>query len=346
MRLLPKSLVGRNALFVTLILIANQLLWFGVIRPVVFNRYVRAEQVYHPAGMLRLYVELEWGAFALLTSTVGVYVIFYWLRRQLQSVVGAARVLESGRTPPALPVGGPEEIRELSRGFNRLASNLETLEADRRLMLVGISHDLATPLTRLRLGLELLQIKGDLTQVGGMVQDVEEMNAILTQFKDYARNGREEQPEEADFNQMAAEVCERYVAAGNTIRSNFAPLPPLTCQPLAMRRLVVNLVDNAARYGSNDVQVSTRLQGDKLVFAVSDRGPGIVSTDPNNLVKPFAREGASRRTPLGAGLGLSIVDRIARAHGGGLHLRNRDGGGLEATVTLPYLLEEQSLENR
>ena len=327
MTLLPKSLVGRNALFVTLILMANQFLWFGVVRPVVFNPYVQAEQVHHPEGILRLYLELEWGAFALLTSTLGVYVIFYWLRRQLHSVVSAAKVLESGQTPPPLPETGPDEIRELSRGFNRLATNLETLEADRRLMLVGISHDLATPLTRLRLGLELLQIKGDITQVAGMVHDVEDMNAILTQFKDYARDGKEEQPAAADFNQIVAEVCERYAGSGHAIRSNFAPLPAVNCQPLAIRRLVVNLVDNAARYGSKDVQVSTRLESDKLIFAVLDRGPGIVSTDPNNLVKPFAREGASRSTPLGAGLGLSIVDRIARAHGGGLHLQNRHGGG-------------------
>jgi two-component system osmolarity sensor histidine kinase EnvZ len=335
--LLPKSLVGRNALFVTLILIVNQFLWFGFVRPAVFNRYVQAEQVHHPEGLLRLYVELEWGTFALLTSTVGAYVIFYWLRRQLQSVVRAARMLGSGQAPPRLPETGPEEIRELSHGFNQLAGNLETLEADRRLMLVGISHDLATPLTRLRLGLELMQIKGDLTQIPGMIRDVEDMNAILAQFKDYARSGKEEQLAAVDFNQIVADVCGRYIAAGNAIRSDFGQLPVITCRPLAMRRLVTNLVDNAARYGSRDFEVSTRVEGGKLVFAVVDRGPGIVSTDPNHFVKPFAREGLSRGTPLGAGLGLSIVDRIAKAHGGDLYLQNRDGGGLAVTVTLPCL---------
>jgi len=335
MKLLPKSLVGRNALFVTLILIANQFLWLGIVRPAVFNRYVQAQQVHHPEGILRLYVELEWGALALLTSTAGVYVIFYWLRRQLQSVVGVARVLGSGQTPARLSETGPEEVRELSRGFNQLADNLEALEADRRLMLVGISHDLATPLTRLRLGLELLELKGDLSQVAGMIHDVEDMNAILAQFKDYARSGKEEQSSSADFNQIVADVCARYNTAGSTIRSDFGPIPSLTCRPLAMRRLVTNLIDNATRYGLRDVRVSTSLESDRLVFAVLDRGPGIVSTDPNALIKPFAREGTSRGTSLGAGLGLSIVDRIARAHGGDLQLHNRDGGGLAATVTLP-----------
>ena len=337
MRLLPRSLVGRNALFVTLILMVNQFLWFGVVRPVVFNRYVQAEQAHHPEGILRLYVELEWGACALITSTIGVYVIFYWLRRQLQSVVSAARILGSGRAPPRLTETDPEEIRELSRGFNQLAANLEALEADRRLMLIGISHDLATPLTRLRLALELLELKGDLSQVAGMIQDVDDMNAILLQFKDYARSGKEEPPAPTDFNQIVADVCARYISAGSTIRPDFAPLPTLTCRPLAMRRMVTNLVDNAARYGLHDVEVSTRLESGSLVLAVLDRGPGITSTDPNNLVKPFARVGASRGTPLGAGLGLSIVDRIARVHGGDLRLENRDGGGLAATVKLPCL---------
>jgi two-component system osmolarity sensor histidine kinase EnvZ len=335
MKLAPRSLVGRNALFVTLILVANQILWFGVVRPVVFNRYVQAEQVHHPEGILRFYLELEWGAFALLSSTVGVYVIFYWLRRQLQSVVSAARALGAGQVPPRLTETGPEEIRQLSRGFNQLATNLEALEGDRRLMLVGISHDLATPLTRLRLGLELLELKGDLTQIAGMIHDLDDMNAILAQFKDYARSGKEEQLAAADFNQIVADVCDRYSAAGITIRPDFAPLPTLTCRPLAMRRLVTNLVDNAARYGLQEVEVSTSLKGGKLVLAVLDRGPGVVSMDPNQLVKPFAREGASRGTPIGAGLGLSIVDRIAKSHGGDLRLQNRDGGGLAATVTLP-----------
>jgi two-component system osmolarity sensor histidine kinase EnvZ len=102
--------------------------------------------------------------------TIGVYIIFYWLRRQLQSLLAAARTLGEGNTPAPLPETGTEEIRELSRGFNQLAVNLEVLESDRRLMLVGISHDLSTPLTRLRRAIELAQIKSDVDQLPGMNQ--------------------------------------------------------------------------------------------------------------------------------------------------------------------------------
>ena len=335
MRVFPKSLIGRTALFVTLLLIANQFLWIAVVRPIVFNRYVQAYQVYHPAGVLRLYVELEWGLFALLTSTLGVYVIFFWMRRQLQSVIRAARDLGNGRTPAPLAETGPVEIRELSRGFNQLARNLDALEADRRLMLAGISHDLSTPLTRMRLALELLQLKADPSQAAGMLEDLEDMNGILKQFADYARSGQEEAPVSGDFNRVVADLCRRYRATGIAVSTDLAEMPEFTFRPLAIRRLVSNLLDNAVRYGVRDIRVTTRRADGSVALKVLDRGPGIRSADPNALIKPFAREDPARGAQLGAGLGLSIVERIARIHGGDLHLRNRVGGGLEATVTLP-----------
>jgi two-component system osmolarity sensor histidine kinase EnvZ len=335
-RLLPKSLVGRNALFLTLILILNDFLWFELVRPAVYERYVQPYQIYHPKGILRFLVDAEWALFALVVCTVGVYIIFYWLRRQLQSLLGAARILGDGHMPAPLPETGPQEIRELSRGFNQLALNLEALEADRRLMLVGISHDLSTPLTRLRLAIELMQMKPDVNQVPGMIQDIEEMNGILVQFADYAKTGKDEEPVLGDFNHVVADVCQRYVAVGKDVRSNLAILPAFGFRPLAIRRLVTNLVDNAARYADGDgIEVSTRYLDGNVTLSVLDHGPGIQSMDPNSLVKPFARENIARGTQLGAGLGLSIVDRIAKTHGGILVLCNRPERGLAATVAIP-----------
>lgn len=335
MRLLPKSLVGRNALFLTLILIVNDFLWFAVVRPVVFDRFVPPYQIHHPQGLLRFYVDLEWAAFACVVCTVGVYIVFYWLRRQLHSLISAARILGDGRTPALLPETGPEEIRELSRGFNQLALNLETLDSDRRLMLAGISHDLSTPLTRLRLAVELVEMNADLTQIPGMIQDIEDMKGILVQFTDYAKTGKEEDAVLANFNQVVAEVCQRYVAVGKVIRSELASVPAFRFRALAIRRLITNLVDNAAPYGGGYIEVNTRHDDGTVTLIVLDHGPGIRSTDPNSLIKPFARENIARGLQLGAGLGLSIVDRIARAHGGRLALSNRAAGGLAATVTLP-----------
>lgn len=334
MRLLPKSLVGRTVLFVSLVLIANQFLWFAVVRPLVFNRFVAADQVIHPVGVLRIYVDIEWLVFALISSSIGAYLIFFWLRRQLKNVVLAARTMGTGETPPRLDESGPEEVRALSRGFNQMAINLEKLEADRRLMLVGISHDLSTPITRLRLALELLSLKSEVAGAEGMVDDLEEMNAIIKQFSDFARTGKEETPATADLNLIVAEVCRRYRAIGKSVDTDLGEIPPMLFRPLAIRRLVTNLVDNALRYGIKDVRVTTTTDEDIITLTVSDRGPGTTLAVPNGLIKPFFRENEARGSHLGAGLGLTIVDRIARDHSGELSLANRPEGGMIATVTL------------
>jgi two-component system osmolarity sensor histidine kinase EnvZ len=340
MRFIPKSLVGRNALLLTVILILNNFLWIAVVRPAVYERYVQPYQIYHPKGTLRFLVDAEWALFALIVCTIGVYIIFYWMRRQLQNLLNAARILGRGRMPPPLPETGPEEIRDLSRGFNQLALNLETLESDRRLMLVGISHDLSTPLTRLRLAIELMPMKPDVNQLPGMIQDIEEMNGILVQFADYAKTGKEEEPALGDFNLVVAEVCQRYVSAGKVVHADLARIPAFNFRALAVRRLVTNLIDNAARYGSSEIEVNTRYHGGLVTLSVLDQGPGIQSVDPNTLIKPFAREDVARAAQLGAGLGLSIVDRIAKTHGGSLTLGNRPKGGLAATVTIPVGSED------
>jgi len=332
--LLPKSLVGRNALFVTVILILNNVLWFGLVRPAFFNRFVDPEQVYHPEGILRLYVDVEWAVFALVVCTLGAYVIFFWLRRQLQSVVSAARILGKGQTPQPIAETGPEEIRELSRGFNQLVHNLDSLDADRRFMLAGISHDLSTPLTRLRLAVELMQMKGDVNQVDEMIQDIEEMNAILMQFTDFVKSGKDEDPALGDFNQIVADICQRYIATGKAVHLETGFVPTFNFRTLAIRRLVTNLIENAARYSTGMIEVTTRSAEGSIFLHVGDRGPGIWM-DPQNLIKPFVRENAARGSQAGAGLGLSIVDRIASIHGGELSLANRDGGGLVVTVALP-----------
>jgi two-component system, OmpR family, osmolarity sensor histidine kinase EnvZ len=181
-----------------------------------------------------------------------------------------------------------------------------------------------------------MQMKADVSQADDMIQDIEDMHGILVQFADYAKTGKEEEPLVGNFNQVVAEVCQRYAAAGKAIKPDLATLPAFRFRALAIRRLVTNLVDNASRYGAGDIEVITRFTEGTTVLTVRDRGPGIRSTDPNSLIKPFAREDIARGMQLGAGLGLSIVDRIAGAHGGVLVLCNRAGGGLEATVTLPF----------
>jgi len=261
----------------------------------------------------------------------GAYVIVFRLTRKLRYVTAAAKAIGRGEPPGILETSGPEEIRSLTEGFNQMSRDLMKLEADRRLMLAGISHDLRTPLTRLRLAVELDKNSNE----PAMVHDIEDMDVILRQFLDYARDGSEESPGEHDLDVLVQEAAQRFAARGQTIEIALGQVPPFAFRRNSIRRVLDNLVDNAVRYGKSGVCVETRL-GDGTVFVtVADHGPGIRSGDPADFIKPFAREDVSR-SERGAGLGLTIVDRVVRLHGGRLRLENADGGGLSVTIELPF----------
>jgi len=130
------------------------------------------------------------------------------------------------------------------------AVDLRKLDSDRRLLLAGISHDLRTPLTRLRIAVEMLSEHTDRTIAAGIVHDIEDMDSILRQFLDYARDGSEEQPSIGDFNAVVDDVCRRHAKDGASIKVDLGSVPSFAFRALAIRRAVANLVDNAVRYGA------------------------------------------------------------------------------------------------
>jgi two-component system osmolarity sensor histidine kinase EnvZ len=271
---------------------------------------------------------------AFVVSIGGAYLLIARLNRQLRAVVEASRAIGRGEVPAAMAVEGPEEIRELRRGFNQMSEGLQRLDAERRLMLAGISHDLRTPLVRLRLNVELSEPELASTTAGAMVRDIKEIDTILGQFLEFARNESDEPPQQSDLNAIVSEVCAGYRLSGHDVRMLLGPVGVANLRAVAVRRLITNLVDNGVRYGEKEIEVATsRNDDDHIVVTVADRGPGIRTGSPDALIKPFAREDVSRSKP-GSGLGLTVVDRIARAHGGSIKLMNRPDGGLLAVVTL------------
>lgn len=283
------------------------------------------------------FVPLIWTGALLLCSIIGAYLVIFGLSRQLRDVIKAARAIGQGESPAPLALTGPQEIRDLSRGFNQMAEGLKRLDAERRLMLAGISHDVRSPLARLRLGVEMLAGRRDAAIADSMIMDIEEMDAIITQFLDYARDGQEEEPQEGDLNRIALEVCARYEATGEQIGKDLDALPAFRFRKLAVRRMLANLLDNSVGYGGKSVLVTTRRLPGKVQITVADRGPGIEGLDASSLIKPFVRGNPSRGDKYGAGLGLTIADRIARLHGGELSLANREGGGLQVTIQIPIV---------
>jgi two-component system osmolarity sensor histidine kinase EnvZ len=270
---------------------------------------------------------------ALVVSSGGAYLLIAGLNRRLHVVVEASRAIGRGEVPAAIEVEGPEEIQELSRGFNQMSEGLQRQDAERRLMLAGISHDLRSPLVRLRLHVELGSPELNSTVADAMVRDIQEIDAILTQFLEFARNESEESARATDLNAIVSEVCAGYRLSGHDVKMVLGPVGLANLREVGVRRLIRNLVDNGVRYGEKDIEVATSRNDDHIVVAVADRGPGIRTGSPDALLKPFAREDISRSKP-GSGLGLTMVDKIARAHGGSVKLMNRPEGGLLVVVTL------------
>lgn len=199
-----------------------------------------------------------------------------------------------------------------------------------------MSHDLRTPLSRLRLAQELSRSQLPDFVNASMVSDIEEMDVIIDQFLDFARDGTNEAVNpHADLNALIEVLAQRYEKRGEPVTARFERLPALRLRPLAVQRMVSNLVDNALRYGSGPIEIETQRTSDGVVLRVLDRGPGIPPEEVGRVMQPFTRLDDARTDSSGAGLGLAIVDRVARMHGGKVELIPRPGGGLEARVELP-----------
>jgi two-component system osmolarity sensor histidine kinase EnvZ len=276
---------------------------------------------------------LGWGGLTLALALAGAFLIVLHLRRPLAALARAAAEIGRGRVPPPLAESGPAEIETVSRAFNQMARDLARLEDDRALILAGVSHDLRTPLARLRLGLEMAAVDPQLK--GGMTADIDEMDRIIGQFLDFARIASGEPPAPTDLAALARETAARYRELGHPLDEEIAPHLVLELRPLAVRRLISNLLDNAFRYGEADVRLRVAAADGRAVIEVLDRGPGIPPEEVARLRQPFTRLETARSGKGGSGLGLAIVDRIARMHGGTLELEQRAGGGLVARVVFP-----------
>ena len=278
---------------------------------------------------------IGWGALVLALALLGAYLIVSLINRPLRELTRSADEIGRGKTPPPVAESGPSEIQTLSRAFNRMATDLKRLDEERALLLAGVSHDLRTPLSRIRLGLELLDDKGDAALKAGMVQDIGDIDAAINQFLDFARiSDGEAAVADGDLNAIVREACERNARSGKAVTTRLETLPPLRLRPLAAQRLVANLVENALHHGNGQVEVATTVQNGSAVLEVLDRGPGIPPGEAERMLQPFTRLDTARSSS-GTGLGLAIVDRIARLHGGSVQLLAREGGGLRVRVELP-----------
>lgn len=276
------------------------------------------------------YLLVGWGVTVPLFAVIAGLLIARGLNRPLKRLEQVAAVVGRGDpVPPLNDRNGPEEINAVNRAFNRMTRELAQAQRDRALLLAGVSHDLRTPLTRMRLSAEFIDDE-ELSE--GIIGDIEDMDAILEQFIGFIRDGADEVASYEDINDLVEDVCSKF--DGPELHVQLRRVPRLMLKRLTFKRLLTNLMTNATKYGAPPVHVTTRLAGQDVVLTVRDHGPGIPDADIPTLLQPFSR-GEKARTVTGSGLGLAIVKRIVDMHHGQVKLANHSGGGLEVEIRLP-----------
>ncbi|NGZ68457.1 two-component system sensor histidine kinase EnvZ [Vibrio aestuarianus subsp. cardii] len=267
---------------------------------------------------------------------VGGWLFIRLQNRPLIALEKAAKAVGRGDHPPPLPVKGASEIRSVTVAFNQMSQGIQALEEDRALLMAGISHDLRTPLTRIRLATEMMSPQ-DSYLAEGIISDTEECNEIISQFMDYLKPVNIQTFEKVDLNEIANDVAT--AEGGYEIKidvSLHSSMQTAFGNPIAIKRAVSNLVVNAIRYGNGWVKVSTGTTADNKMawICVEDNGPGIEPSQVSKVFEPFTR-GDTARGSEGTGLGLAIVKRIVGQHHGSVTVRNRSEGGLKAQISFP-----------
>ena len=277
------------------------------------------------------------GGGALLTWLVSLFEVRRVVR-PLARLSVAVDDVGRGQNPSALPEDGPKEIATLARAFNRMSSDLQELAKNRTVMVAGISHDLRTPLTRLELAVEMLDEDSDPQLVAGIRRDLAAMNSLIGQFLDFSKGLEDARPVQLDLWQAIEEQVADLRRDGIGVHLGGCGAPcPYIADPVALRRLLANLLENAAHYGGS-APIDVELQCDQHAVAVSisDRGPGIPADQVEAVFQPFHRlETARSNRTGGSGLGLAIARQLAIKHGWTIELLPRDGGGTVAKVRLP-----------
>ena len=284
---------------------------------------------------------LGWIGIALVLATAAALALSRVVNRPLANLARSIEQLARGESPPVLREDAPTELAAVNRSFNRMAADLAALEQDRAEALAGISHDIRTPLTRLRMEIEMSGV--DAATRESMADEIDRIDAIVRQFVEFARPAAAQAPTRVDVAATIDSVLGGFRNGPDGARLALVATVPAGTGwrgvPTTLERIVANLIENARRYGAQAdgavrVEIAARRIGRTLELTVRDHGPGVPADALERLTRPFTRLDAERSSHGGAGLGLAIVARLARRHGGDLRLELPTGGGLRVRVRL------------
>jgi len=284
---------------------------------------------------------LGWLSVMLVLSLIVAAFISGLINQPLSQLAFAARSMARGQQPEPLPETGSSEIIEANRSFNQMMQDLNRVESDRALILAGISHDLRTPLARMQLEIEMAHLSDE--EKLGMQSDIQQMDAIIGQFLDYARPA--EATEFATVVDISTLLTDAIREAARRPDVHITPEIDENIRVMGntteLSRVISNLLENARRYGKTqstdmcNIETTCHASEGKAIIEILDHGAGVPEADIERLLRPFTRLDTARSQANGAGLGLAIVDRVVKRHGGTLELSNRDTGGLTVRIALP-----------
>lgn len=300
--------------------------------------------VQHPAGAY------DWGrvlAYSLPVTTVPVLlIVMFFIGRVVRPVKTLAQATERvrrGEWIAPLPLQGPLEARELTAAFNSMQASIARHVEGRTRMLAAVSHDLNTPITELRLQLELLEV-GSVRD--DMLESLDELRAMVRETLNFVRGDAvQETTTTVLMDVMLDELAKRYRLLQRPVHWSGAPPMAVTCRPLALKRALTNLIDNALHHGGDAVLILQRETDHMVRIEVLDHGAGLPQDWLDKVFEPFVqlgRAGADAQSGGGLGLGLAIARACIQAHGGELSLENRPPAGLCAVVRLPAAITRNS----
>lgn len=287
---------------------------------------------------------IGWGIVVFLVSISGAYFLTTRINKPLNLLINATSKLKKGLPFKKIPEDTATEFKEVTKAFNEMASNLAKSENERRFIMGSVSHDIRTPLTRMKLSLEMLPKKSAFLKES-MDQDIDEINQIINQFLDFVRGFDDEPISSLNFGNFLTELKKQHAILGHDLKiskiTRSKDIPKnlfIDVRPLAFKRLFDNLINNGVKFSkSNKIELVAKLYNEKIVINVLDNGPGIPKAHREKLLEPFERLDQARGSIGGSGLGLAIANRIVIVHNGKMELINRRTGGLNVKLTFPLI---------
>ena len=273
-----------------------------------------------PASQLRVKLPWQW----IVWVSVGIVVAILWalwlfhkINKPLLRLTKAAEQMSKGETPEKLDESGGSEISQLSHAFNKMVSDIQSLTENRKFLLAGVSHDLRTPLARMRLAIEMMPEENNAIKED-LILDIEDMNTIIEQFLTYIRHGSDEKSALSDVNALIQAISKRFHHEKHHIDLKLQAIKPIQIKPMAMQRALMNLINNAFTHAESDVVIKSHQQEDKVVISIEDFGQGMPADELASAWQPFSR----------GGMGLAITKRIIESMGGSISLESKTSGGL------------------